>query len=122
MGFLAGKPVRFARSRGTAGEQANPLYGESLVSRIHQVLPNTPECIGDTGATFHMIGKRWVTRKALEQALKLHHPEVIATASGDIEISKAIPITMSKLALKIKTLLLEDDVQPILSIGQLVMK
>ena len=122
MGFLAGKPVRFARSRETAREQKNPLYGESLVSRIHQVLPNTPECIGDTGATFHMIGKRWVTKRALEQAMNLHHPEVIATASGDIEISKAIPITMSKLALKVKTLLLEDDVQPILSIGQLVMK
>ena len=116
MGMIAFKPPQ-PRKR-----QANLKGSENLVSRIIQFKKGTPEMIGDTGATFHMVGKKYVTKQALAEAIRLHTPEEVSTASGDITVTEALPVNMSKIALKIKSLLLEDEIQPIMSIGQMVIK
>ena len=76
---------------------------------------------GDTGASWHMIGRKYLSKAQIKNAIATNRMVKLATANGTISTNLRVPLKTDVISDQVNPLLI-DECPPILSIGQLCME
>ena len=83
------------------------------------VAHNPREYVVDSGASFHLISRKDLTKRELQTVRPAEEPQTLATANGVVQATQEAEIYAKDLDLIVRALILED-VPPVLSLGRLV--
>ena len=78
------------------------------------------EWLIDSGATYNMIGRDILTSAELQNVRNIDEPIELGTANGDVKVTECLDIHMAIIGRTIRALIMDCDMQPILSMAKLV--